>query len=90
MSSVIPPFCLLLALLMFIAGFALLAVDQPGPSTELHQARISGDEEYREVLEEQLRKQELGRNVLIAALFVSGGLSTIVAFLSMGPTKPRA
>ena len=50
MSKVIPPLCLLLSLLMFIAGFALLAVERPEASIELHRARIGNDEQYRDLL----------------------------------------
>ena len=89
MSKVIPPFCLLLALLMFIVGFALLAVDRPEASTELHRARIGDDEQYRDLLEEQLRERQLWRNVLIGTLFTTGVLSTVVAFLAMRPARPR-
>ncbi len=87
MSKVIPPLCLLLSLLMFIAGFALLAVEPPEASTDLHRARVAGDEQYREVLEDQLLKRQQLRNFLIGTLFVSGVLSTFVAFLAMRPTR---
>ena len=85
MRNIIPPFCLLLALLLFIAGFAVLTFGEPEATTELHRARIDTDEEYREVLEEQLRKRQLSRNILIGALFVTGGVSILAAFWTMRP-----
>ena len=85
MSKIIPPFCLLMALLLFIAGFALLTFGQPAVSTELHAARISEDEAYRDVLEEKLKARQLWRNVLIGALFATGTLSVLAAFWSMRP-----
>lgn len=89
MSKVITPLCLLLSLLMFIAGFALLAVERPEAGTELHRARVDGDEQSREVLEDRLRNRQQLRNLLIGTLFVTGVLSTFVAFLAMRPTRPR-
>ena len=88
MSKIIPPFCLVLSLLMFIAGFALLAVDRPEPSTELHRARISGDDEYRDLLEEDLRESQILRKTLISTLFAAGVMSIFVAFVSMRPGTP--
>ena len=35
MRHVLPPLCLLLALSMMIAGFAVLSVEPPEPSVEL-------------------------------------------------------
>ena len=89
MSKVIPPLCLLLSLLMFIAGFALLAVEPPEAGTDLHRARVEGDEQSREVLEDKLQKDQHLRNFLIGTLFVSGVLSTFAAFFAMRPTHPR-
>ncbi len=87
MNKIIPPFFLVLSLLMFIAGFALLAVERPEPSTELHRARISGDDAYRDLLEEKLRERQILRNSLIGTLFVAGVMSTTVAFLTMRPAR---
>ena len=89
MSKVIPPSCLLLSLLMFIAGFALLAVEPPEAGIDLHRARVAGDEQSREVLEDQLQKDQHLRNFLIGTLFVTGVLSAFVAFVAMRPTPPR-
>ena len=88
MTKVVPPLCLLLGLIAFVAGFALLAVDRPQPSIELHQARVQGDEQYRELLEDQLRRRQLWRNTSIGSLFTCGVLFTVVGFLAMKPARP--
>jgi hypothetical protein len=86
-TKVVPPLCLILGLIAFVAGFALLAVEPPQPGIELHQARVQGDEEYRELLEDELRQHRLWRNVLIGALFTCGVLFTVVGFLAMQPAR---
>ncbi len=70
MSRVIPPLCLLLTVLLLVAGFALLAREKPQPSIRLHEATASGDEERRELLEAELvgvTPQVLGEGSLFAA-----------------------
>ena len=47
----VPPLCLFLALATLVAGFALWNVEPPQASPELHQARVSGDEDYERALE---------------------------------------
>ena len=51
MSQLVPPMCLLLGLAMLVAGFALMAVEPPPEPMELHQARVTGDDKFRDVLE---------------------------------------
>ncbi len=83
MNRLLPPLCLLLALASLISAFTLLATDAPEPSMKLHQARVEGDEDYRKVLEEDLEKRRVFRTILITGLFVSTGLFTVAAFLTM-------
>lgn len=87
MRHVIPPFCLFLALAMLIAGFAIWAVESPEATTELHSARVSGDDALRDVLEAQLAKQQLARKTLLGCLFGGSVLMVLIAFLSMRPSS---
>ena len=86
MRHVLPPFCLILALAMLVAGFAIWAVEPPQANVELHRARVSGDEDYRDLLEAQLARRQLARKVLVGCLFGSSALMVVVAFMSMRPT----
>jgi hypothetical protein len=86
-ARILPPLCLLLALAMLIAGFTLLAVGSPEASVELHAARVSGDEAYQDVLEASLARRQLARKVLVVSLFAGSGLMTVLAFLSMSPSR---
>jgi hypothetical protein len=88
MNRFLPPLCLLLALAMLIAGFALWSVDAPETSSELSRARAQGDDQYGDVLQHQLRRRQLGRRVIITGLFAGCGLMTLLAFLAMGPDQP--
>lgn len=83
MNRLLPPLCLLLGLGSLINAFTLLATDAPEPSMTLHLARVEGDEDYRKVLEEDLEKRSVFRTILITGLFVSTGLFTVAAFLTM-------
>ena len=83
MQQLISPLCLLLALALLIAGFAIWAVEPPQPSMELHRARVTGDEAYSEVLEEQLKKQRWSRKALLIGLFGGSGTMVLVAFMMM-------
>jgi hypothetical protein len=78
----------LLGLASFIAGFALLAVDRPEPGMELHQARVEGDEQYRDLLEDELSRRQLWRRISIGALLTCGALFTAAGFLAMQPARP--
>ena len=83
MQKLISPLCLLLALAMLIAGFAIWAIEPPQPNMELHRARVAGDEAYTEVLEEQLEGRRWSRKVLLIGLFAGCGTMVLVAFLMM-------
>ena len=85
MKRIVPPFCLLLAVFLLIAGFAILAIEKPQPSVELHRVTASGDEERREVLENQLSEQKLRRTGLIVSVFGLAVVLGSVGFISMGP-----
>ena len=87
MARFLPPLCLLLALAMLIAGFALLAVERPEAPIQLHAARVSGDDAYRDVLEAQLARRQFARRILVGSLFAGSVLMTALAFLAMAPSK---
>jgi hypothetical protein len=86
MNRVVPPLCLLLALLLLIAGFAVLATDRPEPSVELHRATAAADDDYREVLEDQLRRDRFKRTVMIVTMF---GMAIVMAATGFVAMKPR-
>jgi hypothetical protein len=81
--------CLLLALALLITGFALMAVEPPAASVELHSARVRGDEAYRDVLEDQLAQRQRARRILVGSLFAGSALMVLVAFLTMAPRGDR-
>jgi hypothetical protein len=83
MQQLISPLCLFLALALLIAGFAIWAVESPQPNMELHRARVSGDEEYSKVLEEQLEGQRWSRKVLLFGLFGGSAMMVVMAFVMM-------
>ena len=56
MYRYLPPLCLFLALVLLISGFALLAAGAPEAGMELHRARVGGEEQYSELLEERLQR----------------------------------
>jgi hypothetical protein len=85
MSQVAPPLCLVLGLAMLVAGFALLTVEAPSEPMELHQARVTGDDAYRDVLEAGVARRRLIRKTLIGSLFLGSGLMVLLAFLAMAP-----
>ena len=89
MNAIVPPTCLVLALLLLIAAFAVLAIDEPQPSVELHRARVEADERYREALEEQLENRRLRRRLLIGSLFGMAVILAVVAFVAMRPSARR-
>lgn len=88
MSKLVPPLCLVLALLSLIAAFALVMTGAPEVGIELHRARVGDDDKYRLLLEEQLERERRQRQYLIATLVTSGLLFTAVAFLSMRSPTP--
>ncbi len=85
MRGLLPPFCLLIALSLAIAGFALLAVEPPSPSVDFHRARTSGDDGYADVLEANLHRRQLARKVLVGSLFGGSVIMTVAAFATMRP-----
>ncbi len=87
MNRLVPPTCLVLAVAMLIAGFALWTVEAPRPSVELHRANASGDEQYRDVLEAELDRERRKRKILLAALFVGSAVFLAMAFLTMQPAE---
>jgi hypothetical protein len=89
MKQFVPPVCLVLSLLLLIAAFAVLAVEPPQPSVELHRARVEADEQYRDALEEQLQRRRLQRKILIGSLFALAVIMAAVAFVAMRPPAPR-
>ena len=89
MHRMLPPLCLLLALALAIAGFAMLAVEPPKANVDLHRAAAARDEQLREALEEELRRRQRHRKLLVGALFVGSGLAVVAAFLTMQPAEGR-
>jgi len=76
-------------LALLIAGFAIWAVEPPQASMELHRARVAGDEEYSEVLEDQLVGQRRSRKFLLFALFGGSVTMVVMAFVMMSvPRNP--
>jgi hypothetical protein len=87
MQRFLPPICLLLALLMAISGFALLSVDALSPTVDFHRALSSGDEDYAEVLEANMRRRRFARKVLLGCLFGGSVVMTTAAFFTMRPSE---
>jgi hypothetical protein len=89
MNAVVPPLCLVLSLLLFIAGFAFLAIEPPQPSVALHQARVEADEAYSEALEQQLQRRRLARKLWIGCLFGMAVVTAVAGFVTMRPAGRR-
>ena len=89
MREIVPPLCLVLSLLLFIAAFAVLAIESPQPGVELHRARVENDEQYRDLLEQQLERRRLQRKVLIGSLFGMAVILAAAAFSAMRPPAPN-
>ncbi len=89
MNRLLSPLCLLLALALLVAGFALLATEPPAESIQLHQARVTGDERTEKVLQAHHRQLMWVRKALLVCLFVGSGMMTVVAFLTMRPSHPN-
>ena len=87
MNEIVPPLCLVLSLLLFIGAFAVLAIESPQPGIELHRARVENDEQYRDLLQQQLDRRRLQRKVLIGSLF---GMAVIVAAAGFVVMRPSA
>ena len=90
LRSLFPPLCLVLALTMVVVGFSMLAFGPPEANIAVHEARVSGDELAKTVLEADLKQQQTSRITMIVLLFVGSGVMTVVAFGSMrGPSQNR-
>ena len=89
MNAIVPPLCLVLSLLLFIAAFAVLAIEQPQPGVELHRARVENDEQYRDLLQQQLERRRLQRKVVIGSLFGMAVIAAATAFVAMRPPAPN-
>lgn len=87
MTRFLSPLCLLLALAMLIAGFALWSVEGPQAGIELHRARVTGDEDYSEVLETKLQQRQAARTALLFCLFGGSAAMTLAAFATLGRTE---
>lgn len=83
-SSFISVICLVLSIMMLVAGFAVLAVEPAGASTTLHQARVAGDDRTREAFETQQQVRVWQRRALIGGLFAGSGMLIVLAFLTLG------
>jgi hypothetical protein len=89
MNEIVAPLCLVLSLLLLIAAFAVLATDRPQPSVELHRARLEDDEQYRDLLQQQLDRRRFERKVLIGSLFAVAVIAAAVAFVAMRPAASK-
>lgn len=84
MTRFLSPLCLLLALAMLIAGFALWSVESPEAGVELHRARVVGDDPYTDVLEAKLQRRRTARKALLFCLFGGSAAMTLAAFATLG------
>ncbi|KPL08998.1 hypothetical protein AMJ85_07380 [candidate division BRC1 bacterium SM23_51] len=87
MHKIMPPICLFLALTCVICGFVLLAMGEPEVDMALHRARIDGEEQYRQRLEERLEHRQLSHKLWIGGCFASAVLFTGAAFATMSPSR---
>ncbi len=83
MSRFLSPFCLLLALAMLIAGFALWSVEPPEAGIELHRARVAGNDHATEAMESKLKRRQSSRRALLVCLFGGSAAMTFVAFATL-------
>lgn len=88
MARFLSPLCLLLALAMVIAGFALWSVDAPEAGIELHRARVVGDDDSTEAMEAKLAKRQTARKTLLVCLFGGSAAMTLAAFATLGRSQP--
>lgn len=88
MNRFLSPLCLLLAIAMLIAGFALWAVEAPEAGIELHRARVVGDDDYTEVMESKLQQRQSARTALLFCLFGGSAAMTLAAFATLGRGAP--
>ena len=81
-----PPLCLVLSLLLLIAGFILVSIDRPEPTVALHAATAADNEKQRDLLEKQLEHKRFQRRVLIGATFGMSLILGATGFLAMKPS----
>jgi hypothetical protein len=89
MRHIVPPLCLVLSLLLFIAAFAVMSLDSPQPGIEWHRARLGDDEQYRDLLEERWERRRLKHWLLIGSLFGTAVIAACLAYMSMRPSSAR-
>ena len=88
MTRFLSPLCLLLAISMLIAGFALWAVEAPEAGIELHRARVVGDDDAAEVMETKLQQRRSARKALLLCLFGGSFAMTLAAFATLRGGEP--
>ncbi len=81
----LPPACLVFALALAIAGFAVQSTAEPEPDMKLHRARVEGQEDYEARLEENLEHRRWARTTLISALYGGAVAFAAAAFWTMSP-----
>ena len=64
----LPPVCLVFALALAISGFAVQSIGEPEPDMRLHRARVEGQEDYEERLEEELERRQTAKAARLAWL----------------------
>jgi len=79
----LPPVCLVFALALAISGFAVQSIGEPEPDMKLHRARVEGQADYEERLEEELEHRQWARKALIAGLYGGAITFTVAAFWTM-------
>lgn len=89
MQGLVPPFCLLLALALAICGFVIWAREGPGAGTQLHVARMAGDENARGALESHLEQKQFERLILLGLLATASVTMTVLGFASMRRPQTR-
>ena len=88
MKRLVTPLCLVMCLALLITAFAMLSMEGPQASIDLHRARVDGDERYRDVLEDDLQYRIWLRRGLIAALFLAAGALGVSAFFTVAGSDP--
>lgn len=89
MNRFLSPLCLLLAIAMLIAGFALWAVEAPEAGIDLHRARVVGDDDFAQALESKLQQRQSARTALLFCLFGGSAAMTLAAFATLGRGAPN-
>lgn len=85
----LPPVCLFFALALAISGFAVQSIGEPEPDMKLHRARVEGQEDYEERLEEELAHRQWARKALVVGLYGGALCFTAAAFWTMQPAGRR-